>query len=63
MSAGDKPGYADFLVWGLMDAGKKLVPEPYKEQPKLNEWDGRMSDVPAVKAYVKYPTRDISAWL
>ena len=63
MSAGDKPGYADFLVWVLMEAGKLLVSDPYKEQPTLNEWDSRMSDVPAIKAYVKYPPRDISQWL
>ena len=51
------------VVWALMEGGKKLVPELYKEQPKVNEQDTQKQAIPAVKAYSQYPIRDVIEWI
>lgn len=62
--AGQVPGYADFFIWSLLDTAKGFVPDPFKDQPGLKQWSGRVKGLPAVSNYLtsRPRVRDVSKW-
>ncbi|KAK2156672.1 hypothetical protein LSH36_207g00049 [Paralvinella palmiformis] len=50
--AGDKMTFVDFVMYELMDQHKVLLPDCLSGYPKLQAFQKRFENLPAIKAYM-----------